>query len=91
MSPAWKKDSGGRAGSAVGSEGGGRTSSRWKPAQREVLVSVPIRPDQCIAGVAVTRNDLPGVDEEGREKEEDCHQLQGATKTDVESSARFVM
>ena len=42
------------------------------------MVSVPMRPLQCIAGVAVTRKDFPGVEEEeeeGREKEEDCHQL----------------
>lgn len=76
-----------------------KTSWTWKPAQSEVLVSIPMRPDQCwkgrggkrrsvlrlnmeekreertIAGVAVTRKDLPGF-EEGRVKSADCHQLQ---------------
>lgn len=62
------------------------TSSRWKPAQRVVLVSVPTRPLQCIAGVAVTRNDLPVLDE-GREKDDDSHQL---GESDIGSRVRSI-
>ena len=63
VSPAWKRERGAREGGGeggedegdegdegeegVGEEGVEKTSSRCMPAQREVLVSIPIRPDQC--------------------------------------------
>lgn len=53
VSPAWKK--------LKPLEPSAGTSSMWNDAQRDVLVSVPLRPLQCIVGAHVTRNDLPSA------------------------------